>query len=262
MTPLELARRHKVCACCNIEFCDITKRYVGKTCSTDCNTAMMVATRRVKGSYVRTDEQNKKLSTTQKQQYASGVRKTSVDAMLSVKWTSERVAKQQTTCKLKTGFIHWSQTDKGRDKISKIHKGKIISVEHRKSVSSSAIKRLATENQFSRCKRGKRRDLGDIFFRSAWEANYARILNLQNIAWEYEPNTFQLTETETYTPDFKLSSHEYVEIKGWWTDTSKRKIALFQAKYPENSLQIISRPEYIELSKQFQPLLGSNWEIT
>ena len=35
----------------------------------------------------------------------------------------------------------------------------------------------SSENSYSRCKRGRRSDIGEYFFRSAWEANIARYLN-------------------------------------------------------------------------------------
>jgi hypothetical protein len=124
-------------------------------------------------------------------------------------------------------------------------------LEQRKAVSEASKKRLQSENQYSRCRKGKRADLGDIFFRSTWEANYARILNHLGIRWEYEPETFQVGEVETYTPDFKLVDGTFVEIKGWWTETSKRKIELFKTKYPDIKLQIIARAEYKILSKQY-----------
>jgi len=83
------------------------------------------------------------------------------------------------------------------------------------------------ENVYSRAKRGKREDLGDIFFRSRWEANYARylkwLLGHGDIAkWEYEPQTFTFHgETRgaiTYLPDFRVTENSgkmiYHEVKG------------------------------------------------
>lgn len=212
-----------------------------------------------KNSYTRTDEQNAKVSATLKQQYASGERKPAVDAMLSVGWTPERVVKQQATSKARIGTAHWSQTEDGRKRISAIHTGKSIPQWHRKKVSEAAKERLRSENQYSRCKKGKRDDLGNIFFRSSWEANYARILNLLGVRWEYEPETFEVGEAETYTPDFKLPDGTLVEIKGWWTEASKHKIELFRAKFPDIKLETITRTEYTALSKQYRHLI-TNWE--
>lgn len=251
MTFLEIKRRHKICQTCGAAYCDITKRFVGVTCSSECAVKCMVAKRQKTGSYVRTNEQNKKLSNTLKKQYSSGERKPTVNAMLAVSWTPERLAKREKTCKEHFGYAHWSQTAEGKKQNSQVNTGKIISLEQRKAVSEASKKRLRSENQYSHCKKGKRTDLGDIFFRSAWEANYARILNYLGIIWQYEPETFQISEIETYTPDFKLTDGTFIEIKGWWTETSKRKIELFKQKYPDIKLQIIGKMEYKILSKQY-----------
>ena len=219
----------------------------------------MTAKRRTSGSYTRTDAQNQKVATTLKQQYASGQRKPAVEAMLAVGWSSERIAKQKATSRERIGTDHWSQTAAGKQRISKIHTGKTISLKQRKAVSDAAKKRLQSENQFSRCKKGKRPDLGGTFFRSSWEANYARILNHQGVRWQYEPETFQVGESETYTPDFKLEDGTLVEIKGWWTESGKRKVNLFQSKYPTMKLEIVTRKEYTALSKTYRNLI-TNWE--
>lgn len=259
MTPLELEHRHKTCQTCGVTYCDITKRFVGVTCSPECAVKRMVIKRRKTNSYARTSEQNTKVSITLKKQYASGTRKPTVNAMLAVGWTPERLAKREKTCKEHFGQAHWSQTVEGKLRISEIHTGKVISLEQRKAVSEASKKRLQSENQYSRCRKGKRADLGDTFFRSAWEANYARILNHLGVKWEYEPKMFQIDQFETYTPDFKLADGTFVEIKGWWTETSKRKIESFKTKYPDIKLQIITKTEYIALSKQYCNIIN-HWE--
>lgn len=259
MTPLELQRRHKICQVCNVEYCDITKRFVGNTCSQKCASNLMVAKRHGNGSYVRTEAQNQKTSDTLKRQYALGERMPTTDAMLAAAWTPERVAKQQATSIVHLGVAHWSQTEDGRKLISRTHTGKTIAQWHRKKVSEAAKKRLQTENQYSRCKKGKRADLENIFFRSSWEANYARILNHLGVGWKYEPETFDVGEAETYTPDFKLADGTFVEIKGWWTKTGQRKVDLFRRNYPTIRLQTITRTEYAALSKQYRHLIN-HWE--
>ena len=62
---------------------------------------------------------------------------------------------------------------------------------------------------------GKRIDLNNQFFRSTWEANYARILNLCAIKWQYESKRFE-TPYGTYCPDFYLPAIDYyIEVKGF-----------------------------------------------
>lgn len=86
-------------------------------------------------------------------------------------------------------------------------------------------------------KSGKREDLNSIYFRSSWEANYARILNLQNIEWQYEPRTFNFTGYTrgaiSYTPDFYVQNNKWIEVKGHLDSKSRTKILRFKKQYPE-----------------------------
>ena len=73
--------------------------------------------------------------------------------------------------------------------------------------------------------------------RSNWEANFARILNLYKIQFDFEPKVFHFPikrGTKSYTPDFFITStKEWVEIKGYLDDKSKIKIKRFKKYYPE-----------------------------
>lgn len=95
---------------------------------------------------------------------------------------------------------------------------------------------------------GKREDLEGQYFRSTWEANYARFLNLQNTEWQYEPKTFEFEPikrgTRFYTPDFYLPDEDrWVEIKGWFNKKSQTKIKRFKKYYKEefNKMTIVIR---------------------
>ena len=110
--------------------------------------------------------------------------------------------------------------------------------------------------------RGRRQDLNNLFFRSRWEANFARILNYWKIPWEYEPVRFDLGDC-TYLPDFKVHDPEagdyFVEIKGMFEELDKKKFKLFSEKYPEVRLQIIEGNQYRDLQKEFSNKI-ENWE--
>ena len=118
---------------------------------------------------------------------------------------------------------------------------------------------------------GKRDDLGGMFFRSSWEANYARYLNFlveknEISGWEYEKDTFDFPVkrgSKYYTPDFKVfktdGSHEYHEVKGWMDSKSKTKIKRMGRYYPNETLIIIGKKEYREIEKIFKGML-ENWE--
>lgn len=127
------------------------------------------------------------------------------------------------------------------------------------------------ENPYTRTKGGKRADLGDMYFRSAWEANYARYLNwlLENKdiqAWEYEADTFifegYTRGAMTYRPDFKITENDgrvvYHEIKGWMDGPSKTRLKRMAKHYPEVEVVVIGEAEYKALRKWAS--LIPNWE--
>ena len=114
-----------------------------------------------------------------------------------------------------------------------------------------------------RCKGGKRKDLGNTYFRSAWEANYARYLNFAKIKWEYEPKTFWFDGikrgSRSYTPDFYLPEEDrYVEIKGWMDKKSRTKLKRMAKYYPDVDIELIDSTRYRAIAKWKKVIPG--WE--
>jgi len=116
-------------------------------------------------------------------------------------------------------------------------------------------------------KGGKRDDLGGVYFRSTWEANYARILNLLMdryivADWEFEPDIFDLGD-ERYIPDFKVENMHgdivYHEVKGYMDATSKRKLRKMAKQYPNVPLVLIDTDKYVALAATYAPMI-STWE--
>ena len=121
-------------------------------------------------------------------------------------------------------------------------------------------------------KAGKRADLGDKRYRSAWEANYARYLNWLKATgnihhWEFEPDTFWFMQIKrgvrSYLPDFKVwesptATPYYVEVKGWWDPKSLTKLKRMKKYYPDIRVDIVSRKEYNAI-KRWSRLIP-NWE--
>lgn len=126
-------------------------------------------------------------------------------------------------------------------------------------MSASAQNRVRNKRDtlYSSACGGFRADLGQ-YFRSRWEANFARILNYQGKAWEYEPMTFQLDPVTSYTPDF-VSEGVYYELKGRWYKGHAEKVAKFRQLHPEISFVLIEEREYRELSKQYK-MVVIGWE--
>lgn len=122
------------------------------------------------------------------------------------------------------------------------------------------------ENCYSRAKGGKRSDLNNQYFRSAWEANIARYFNYLGIEWQYEPKTFVFENitrgSVSYTPDFYLpKTDEWIEVKGWMDGKSKTKLKRFEKQYPEEykKLKLIQEKEYNEIKKKISMFI-KNWE--
>lgn len=131
----------------------------------------------------------------------------------------------------------------------------------------------ARTGAYSRCKSGARADLGEIFFRSAWEANYARYLNLLKtkgvvLEWEYEPETFWFEKIKrgvrSYKPDFRVryaggDGPVYEELKGYLDARSKTKLARMGRYHPNVKLRLINAKEYRAIEKEFRSEIP-NWE--
>ena len=120
-------------------------------------------------------------------------------------------------------------------------------------------KELTKSNPYSRTKSGKRSDLNGQFFRSAWEANIARLFNAMKIKWEYEPKTFYFEKIRrgciSYTPDFYLPEYDvWIEVKGWMDDKSRTKLKRFAKYYPNEKLELIDSKRYREIEKKAKTL--------
>lgn len=120
-------------------------------------------------------------------------------------------------------------------------------------------------------KAGKRDDLGDFYFRSSWEANYARYLKLLIslgviTSWDYECQAFifdkALEGSTSYTPDFKVvlpdGSHEWHEVKGWLDEKSIEKLNRMALYYPNEKIVLIDLQEYGLIKAKNMEI--PNWE--
>jgi len=106
------------------------------------------------------------------------------------------------------------------------------------------------------------------YYRSQWELNYARYLemlkNLGEISeWEHEPDTFWFEGvkrgTVSYLPDFKVTENNgsiaYHEVKGWMDAKSKTKIGRMAKYHPAVKLIVVDAKAYRALSKKVSGLV-------
>ena len=119
---------------------------------------------------------------------------------------------------------------------------------------------------------GKREDLDNIFFRSKWEANYARYLNWlvskgELTGWLYEADEFEFKPikkgTRFYKPDFKVWHNDgsivYHEVKGWNDARSQTRAKRMAKYYPDVKIILIDKEWFRSANKQLARLI-TNWE--
>lgn len=110
---------------------------------------------------------------------------------------------------------------------------------------------------------GRRPDLGNMFFRSKWEANIARYYNFIKVEWEYESKEFEFPikrGMRFYKSDFYLKATDvYVEVKGWMDKKSQTKLKRMKKYYPDVTINIIGKEEYVAIKKSVGMLIPG-WE--
>jgi len=147
-------------------------------------------------------------------------------------------------------------------------KGKVCSMKCWGAIQTKFIKGHSTPRGLG----GKRADLGDVYFRSRWEANWARYLNWMItqkliLRWEFEPETFEFCDikkgTRFYTPDFKVflndGSFLFHEVKGWMTPESATKIKRFKSRFPQHKLELVDGTRYRTIARQLGSIING-WE--
>jgi len=177
-----------------------------------------------------------------------------------------------------TGMIHsdkskkiMSQKSKQRyDNMSEEQKALIVLKSMKTKVANGTANKASGHGSW----KAQWREIGGQrkFFRSRWEANYARYLeHLIDrgviLKWEHEPETFWFEGvkrgTVSYLPDFKITnmdgSVEYHEVKGWMDDKSKTKIKRMAKYHPDIKLIVVATKEYKALEKMYAYTIDG-WE--
>ena len=121
-----------------------------------------------------------------------------------------------------------------------------------------------------RGKGGRRSDLGGLYVRSSWEANWARYLNwLKGIGeirgWQFEAEVFAFPVKRGsmfYTPDFKVTnkdgSVEFHEIKGYMDQRSETKLKRMRIHHPRVKVVLVDKDAYHAVARKMSGLPG--WE--
>lgn len=117
---------------------------------------------------------------------------------------------------------------------------------------------------YSSANGGFREDL-KAGFKSAWEANIARILNKQKVTWAYEDGSESFsTEIGYYIPDFKVQRKneiQIIEVKGVWDNRSIKKVWSAINQVEDKKIIIIDADFYSLLHEKYADTIP-NWEKT
>jgi hypothetical protein len=118
------------------------------------------------------------------------------------------------------------------------------------------------------------REIGGVrkFYRSRWEANYARYLQWlkergEIADWKHEAETFWFDAIKrgvrSYLPDFRVTETSgaiaYHEVKGWMDDRSRTAIRRMEKYHPDTKLVVIDSKQYRSLASQLRGLIPG-WE--
>lgn len=163
-----------------------------------------------------------------------------------------------------------------RDKISKANKGREVPREITFRQLKTKLKKYGTlaPPRNGTTWKAAWRTIGGIrkFYRSRWEANYARYLEWQKQneiikEWKHECETFWfesiLRGCVSYLPDFKVTTNsdliEYHEVKGWMDAASKTKIKRMAKYHPNINLRIFDSAWYKSNAPKLSKII-KGWE--
>lgn len=100
-----------------------------------------------------------------------------------------------------------------------------------------------------------------IIFKNESEEEFAKVLDMYNLEWDYEPRTFPLkwdsdgNITQAFSPDFYLPRFDtYIELtimNQKYTSTKKKKMELLKKLYPKTNISIVYKNDYHNLIRRF-----------
>lgn len=106
-----------------------------------------------------------------------------------------------------------------------------------------------------------------VIFKHPSEEEFARILDMHQLEWEYEPRTFPIKwDAEgnvilAFSPDFYLPSFDtYIELTTMdqrYVAQKKKKVQLLKKLYPGTNISIVFKKDYNTLVKRFGLMKGA-----
>jgi cytidylate kinase len=118
-----------------------------------------------------------------------------------------------------------------------------------------------TSNKFEDKILKKKKESSEIIFKHPAEEEFANILDMYNLDWEYEPNTFPVewdaegNVTMAFSPDFYLTKFDtYIEITTMeqkYVTTKNKKVRKLRELYPGININIVYKKDFHSLLKRF-----------
>lgn len=112
------------------------------------------------------------------------------------------------------------------------------------------------------------------YYRSRWEANYARYLEWLRARgeiadWQHEPEIFWFDAIKrgvrSYKPDFRVwesdGSSKLHEVKGWMDARSKTTLKRMAKYHPKETIVIVREKEYNAIARTVGPMI-EGWEAS
>ncbi len=100
-----------------------------------------------------------------------------------------------------------------------------------------------------------------VVFKHPSEEEFAKILDMYELEWEYEPRTFPIkwdaegNITLAFSPDFYLPKFDtYIELTTMnqkYTSEKKKKVKLLEKLYPGTNIKIVFKNDFHALIKRF-----------
>lgn len=86
-------------------------------------------------------------------------------------------------------------------------------------------------------------------FRSGLEERVAELLFELGVKYEYESTQVPYIIRHNYTPDFVLPNGVYLETKGYWEASDRRKIKAVKIQNPDLDIRMVFQSPYNKISK-------------
>jgi len=106
-----------------------------------------------------------------------------------------------------------------------------------------------------------------VIFKHPSEEEFARILDMHQMEWEYEPRTFPIkwdaegNVIQAFSPDFYLPLFDtYIELTTMdqrYVAQKKKKVQLLKKLYPGTNINIVFKKDYNTLIKRFGLMRGA-----